>query len=526
MSEARQKPGRRRNARAAKLAERGAPLPDAMRPVVPGQSSGRFKAFTEAELSQVNEAVLEVLETVGLANAIPSCIDRVVAAGGSVTGEGRLLFPRALVEDMLANCCREVLLAARDEKHDLKVGGDRVYFGTAGAAVHIVDIDNNEYRDSTLTDLYDLARLVDKMDNIHFFQRSVVARDMVSNRDLDINSLYACLQGTNKHVGVSFTEPQFTREALDMCYRVAGSEGAFRERPFVSQSNCFVVPPLRFAEDACTCLEESVFGGMPVLLLSAGQAGATSPASLAGSVVQAVAECLAGLVYVNLLVPGAPAIFGTWPFVSDLRTGAMTGGSGEQAILSAAVAQMGRWYNLPNGTAAGMTDAKMPDAQAGFEKGAAVTLAGHGGANMVYESCGMHGSLMGACFESMVIDNDMLGAINRTVRGVEVNEQTLGLEAIREVTAGVQHYLGTSHTMSLMENHYLYPTIGDRTSPKEWAEKGKPTLIDTAQKKLHDILSTHYPNYVGEELDAELRADFEIKLDPELMSASSRWSKR
>lgn len=524
MSEARQKPGRRRNARAAKLAERAAPLSDAMRPVKPGLSSGKFKPFSDAEILQVNEAIMEVLETVGLANAIPSCIERVVAAGGSYTDEGRLLFPRALVEDTLAKCRREVLFAGREERHDLHIGGDRVYFGSAGAAVHIVDIEGNNYRDSTLLDLYDLARLVDKMDNVHFFQRSVVARDMLSNRDLDINSLYACLQGTTKHIGVSFTEPHLVREGLDMCYRVAGSEGAFRERPFVSQSNCFVVPPLRFAEDACTCLEESVLGGMPVLLLSAGQAGATSPASLAGSVVQSVSECLAGLVYVNLIVPGAPAVFGTWPFVSDLRTGAMTGGSGEQAILSAAVAQMGRWYNLPCGTAAGMTDAKLPDAQSGYEKGTAIALAGHSGANMVYESCGMHGSLMGACFESMVIDNDMLGAINRTVRGVEVNEETLGLAAIREVTSGVQHYLGTSHTMSLMENHYLYPTVGDRSSPKEWAERGKPTLIESAQKKLNSVMASHYPNYLGDQLDAELRADFNIKLEPELMQVSSRWS--
>lgn len=524
MSDAPKKPGRRRNARAAKLAERQAPLSDAMRPVTPGLSGGRFRPFNDTELLQVNEAVLEVLETVGLANAIPSCVERVVNAGGSLTDTGRLLFPRALVEDMLACCQREVLLAGREERHDMHIGGDRVYFGSAGAAVHIVDIESNSYRDSSLLDLYDLARLVDQLDNIHFFQRSVVARDMLSNRDLDINSLYACLQGTTKHVGVSFTEPHLVREGLDMCYRAAGGEGAFRERPFVSQSNCFVVPPLRFAEDACACLEEAVAGGMPVLLLSAGQAGATSPASLAGSVVQAVAECLAGLVYVNLIQKGAPAIFGTWPFVSDLRTGAMTGGSGEQAILSAAVAQMGRWYNLPTGTAAGMSDAKLPDAQSGYEKGTAIALAGHSGANLVYESCGMHGSLMGACFESMVIDNDMLGAINRTVRGVEVNEETLGLEAIREVTAGVQHYLGTSHTMSLMENHYLYPTVGDRSSPKEWAERGKPTLLGQAQKKLGGIMSSHYPNYLGPQLDAELRSDFDIKLDPELMQVGPRWS--
>ena len=167
---------------------------------------------------------------------------------------------------------------------------------------------------------------------------------------------------------------------------------------------------------------------MPVLLLSAGQAGATSPAAIAGSVVQAVAEVLAGLVYVNLLKPGHPAIFGTWPFVSDLRTGAMSGGSGEQAVLMAACGQMGRFYDLPTGVAAGMADAKLPDAQSGYEKGYTVTLAAHSGTNLVYESAGMHASLLGACLESYIIDNDMLGAINRTVRGIDVTDETLSID--------------------------------------------------------------------------------------------------
>ena len=119
---------------------------------------------------------------------------------------------------------------------------------------------------------------------------------------------------------------------------------------------------------------------MPVLLLSAGQAGATSPAALAGSVVQAVAEVLAGLCYVNALKPGAPAIFGTWPFVSDLRTGAMSGGSAEQALLMAACAQMGQFYDLPTGVASGMSDSKLPDAQSGAEKGYNHALVGNAGA--------------------------------------------------------------------------------------------------------------------------------------------------
>ena len=150
---------------------------------------------------------------------------------------------------------------------------------------------------------------------------------------------------------------------------IAGGEDKWRARPFVSQSNCFVVPPLKFATDACRCLEVAVRGGMPVLLLSAGQAGATAPASLAGAIVQEVAEVLAGLVYVNAIKPGAVAIFGTWPFVSDLRTGAMSGGSPEQALLSAACGQMAHFYDLTGGTASGMSDSKIPDAQAGHGEG-------------------------------------------------------------------------------------------------------------------------------------------------------------
>ena len=250
-----------------------------------------------------------------------------------------------------------------------------MYFGTAGAAVHIVEPATRSYRESLLVDLYDAGRIVDCCEHIHFFQRPLAPRDMVSGRDLDINTLYACLAGTSKHVGTSMVAADHVDECLDILHDVAGSEAAWRDRPFVSQSNCFVVPPMKWAEDACRCLEAAARGGMPVLLLSAAQAGATAPAALAGTVVQAVAECLAGLVYINAVVPGAPAIWGPWPFVSDLRTGAMSGGSGEQALITAACAQMGHFYDLTVGSAAGMCDSKLPDIQAGDEKGVTAALA-------------------------------------------------------------------------------------------------------------------------------------------------------
>ena len=281
---------------------------------------------------------------------------------------------------------------------------------------------------------------------------------MVDPADLDLNTAYACVAGTAKHVGTSFTQVRHVEDALAMLHLIAGGEAAWRARPFVSMSSCFVVPPLRFAEDACRCLEAGVRGGMPILLLPAGQAGATSPAALAGAVVQEIAEALAGLVYVDAICRGAPAILGPWPFVSDLRTGAMSGGSGEQALLMAACAQMGHFYDLTVGVASGMTDAKLPDAQSGYEKGYNHALVGNAGANLIYESAGMHASLLGFCTESLVIDNDVIGAALRTIRGIEVDDQTLSIEVMREACiGGPGHYLGHPQTLARMQTDYLYP---------------------------------------------------------------------
>ncbi|NCF72170.1 MAG: methyltransferase [Gammaproteobacteria bacterium] len=509
---------RRRGGRAARKALHAAPTPDEERAVRPGMSSGRYQPLSETDVELIHSAVLDVLEKIGLANAIPSSIELVTAAGGSYSDEGRLLFPRALVEDTIANAARNITLFGQDPKYDMLLSGTSTHFGTAGAAVHMVDCETREYRESTLSDLYDVACIVNEMDHIHFYQRSLVPRDMASSMDMDINTAYACASGTSKHIGLSFIKPENAEAGLSMLHMIAGGEDKWRERPFASLSCCFVVPPLRFAEDACHVMETCVRGGMPILLLAAGQAGATSPASLAGAVVQEVAEVLAGLVYVNLLAPKHPAIFGTWPFVSDLRTGAMSGGSGEQAVLMAACGQMGRHYDLPTGIAAGMADSKIPDAQSGYEKGYTNTLAGHCGANLVYESAGMQGSLLGTSLEGYVIDNDMLGAINRTIRGIEVNADSLSFETMREVCLeGPVHYLGHDQTLNLMKRDYVYPEVGDRLSPKDWAEQGSTDVLQRAKKKVEEILAGSRPQHISEQIDAEIRSRLSIQLPREKM---------
>ncbi|TIY09039.1 MAG: methyltransferase, partial [Mesorhizobium sp.] len=229
----------------------------------------------------------------------------------------------------------------------------------------------------------------------------------------------------------------------------------------------------------------------------------------AGAVVQAVAEVLAGLVYVNAIKPGHPAIFGTWPFVSDLRTGAMSGGSAEQAVLTAACAQMAQFYDLPGGSAAGMTDSKLPDIQSGYEKGITDVMAGLAGLNLVYESAGMHASLLGFCLESLIIDNDMLGHCLRCVRGIEVTDESLSIDTIADVCLkGPGHYLGNEQTLRLMQTEYFYPAVGDRFSPKEWNEKGRPDILQRAIIEKKRILAERFPRHVPKLVDDKLRARF------------------
>ena len=506
----------RSGGRAARRAARAAPLADHLKPIRPGMSGGTFNPLSDGDVLRIHTAALDALETIGLADAPISGINYLTSVGAILGDDGRIRFPRGLVEDTIAKANRSITLHARNPSQDLDLSGSKVHYGTAGAAVHLVEANGREYRESGVQDLHDAARICDVLDNLHFVQRPMVCRDIMDNCEMDYNSIYACVSGTTKHVGTSFSEPHHVAPAMEMLHLIAGSEDKWRERPFVSNSNCFVVPPMKFATESCLVMEECITHGMPVLLLSAGMAGATAPSTIAGAIVQAVAECLAGLIYVNAVKFGAPAIFGTWPFGLDLRTGAMTGGSGEQALLTSGCAQMHRFYDLPGGAAAGIADSKLPDMQAGWEQMCSNVMAGLAGLNMVYEAAGMHASLLGFCHESLIIGDDIIGQALRCVRGIEVNEETLALDQIADVTMnGPGHYLGTEQTLSRMQTDCVYPKMGDRTSPKEWAELDKPDLIAKATARKEKILAVRSQAQLGPKLDSVIRGKFNIHLDHE-----------
>jgi len=368
-------------------------------------------------------------------------------------------------------------------------------------------------------DLYDIVRLVDSLNNIHFYLRPVVARD-VDNEAIDINTFYACLAATGKHVMGGCYFPRKVADILRLGSLLAGSQEAFLARPFLSFNLGWVVSPLRFAPETVETLTAAVRAGIPVALVSAPLSGATAPASLVGTLVQVTAEELAGVVYVQLLRPGHPLLMGGMPLVTDLRTGGAIGGCAELALMNAASAQMTQFYGLPIYNTCGLTESKVPDAQAGFEKGLTVAVTALAGAEYNHHSAGMLESMLCVAYESYVIDDDMNGQVMRLVRGLDVTDETLSVDVIHDICLnGPGHYLGHEQTLRLMNTEYYYPHTADRTTRADWEARGSLDMRENARQQARETLRSHYPPPIPPAVDAEIRESFDIQLPAEVMRA-------
>ncbi len=507
---ARENRRRARQARAEANRKRPNPFPA-------GLEGGQYRPLTDRAVQRIHEAALSVLELTGVEILESECRHIFERAGAQVDkSRNRVFIPRGMVEKALKAVNREVVLYSKDGQTDLHLRGRRVHLGTGGAAINILDLATGEARKTVLRDLYDIGRLVENLDNIHFYLRAVVAQD-VPNEDIDVNTFYACLTSTQKHVMGGCYFPEKVAEIKQMGVIVAGSEEKFLARPFLSFNLGWMVSPLRFAPETTETLTAVIRAGIPVALVSAPQAGATSPASLVGTLVQTIAEELAGITYVQLLRPGHPALLGGMPLVSDLRTGNMIGGCAELALMNAASAQMTQFYGLPIYSSSALTDSKIPDVQAGFEKGLTTAVVALAGAQYNHHSAGMLESMLGVAYEQYIIDDDINGQVMRLVKGLEVTEESLSLDVIDEVCNGEGHYLGHPQTYGLMHTEFHYPHSVDRASRADWEAAGSTDMRGRAQLRARQILETSFPEVVSEAVDSRLRQEFNILLPREVM---------
>jgi trimethylamine--corrinoid protein Co-methyltransferase len=493
------------------LAQRAAkPVID---PCPPGQTGGRYKPLRDDELQSIYGTALKLLANLGLGE-VPERLHRDLLAAGAKDGApGRITFPQSLVEEAIRAAPTSFVLQGRDAARSITVGDHAVHFGTGGAAVQTLDLDTRRYRPSTLQDLHDFTLLQDTLPNISWYTRCCVATDVPDVLDLDVNTVYALLKNTTKPTATSFTLAEHVAPIVEMLDIAAGGAGEFAKRPFMKAHISPIISPMRFGEDAVDVVYECIAHNIPMSCITAAQAGATAPATLAGFLAQSLAETLASLVMVHAIQPGYPMIFSNWPLVIDLRTGAFSGGSGETAVLNAASAQLSNWLGLVSGVACSMSDAKAIDAQYGAEKGLTSMAAALAGGNLIYESSGMTASLLGASFEAFVLDDEMHSHTYRALRGIEVSQDNIGYDAIVDAVLGEGHFLGSGQTLAAMERDYFYPSYADREQPRTWAENGAKDVWSVANERVREILNTHEPAYLSPDQQREIKSRYNILLE-------------
>jgi trimethylamine--corrinoid protein Co-methyltransferase len=493
--------------------------------VQPGMTGGSYKPLSDVDIRRISNTALDLLENIGIGDPIPEILNYALPGGCVLGDDNRLRFPRALVEDLIEISAKQYVCYAPDPDYDLEVGGQRVYFCTSGESVSILDYESQTFRPTRLVDLYDAARLADTLEHIHSFGQPFIAAEYSDNIYVhDINIAYAQLAGTRKSFSLGIAEVKHIDPIITMFDAYLGEEGGFLKRPFCTFGGCPIVSPLRFGKDNAEVMVKVAELGLVGDVAVAPQAGATSPAALAGTLVQCFAETLACMAVMNLVRPGSAINFGMWPFISDLRTGAFSGGSGEEALVMAATTQLCNHFGFITSVACGMTDSKTMDAQAGYEKAITATTLALAGGNLIAAYPGIVGSLMGQSFEGMVIDNDMLGNVQRLVRGIEVTDETLSYDVIRDAVLGTGHFLNQPQTLELMQSEFLYPDVADRRTPGDWEASGKEDIYELAHRKVKKTLSNHYPKYINAKADERMRSQFPIKINyADMNPGNGRW---
>jgi trimethylamine--corrinoid protein Co-methyltransferase len=477
-----------------------------------GLLGGRYRPLTDEQVERIHQAALRILETTGVQVEESEAVRLFEAAGARVDADAaRVRLPSSLVEDAVDWAPERVVLAGRDPEWDLELEGARVHIGTGGAALKVLDPATKTLRPAVLQDVADLARLVDALDNIHFYLVPVYPTDM-DEHEVDVNTYYAGLANTAKHVQAGVYTVEGIRDTVAICEEIAGGAEALRERPIVSFITSWMVSPLLFATDVTTLLIETCRQRIPVVLSAAPMAGSTAPVTLAGMLAQLTAEQLAGVVLTQLAHEGAPVLIGPIPATADMKSGRYLGGSAEFGLTNAAMAQIAQFYRLPIYNSAGMTDAKWPDIQAGFEKGMSAVLAALAGSNFIHHAAGMLENMSIVAPEQFVIDNEVLGMAMRVVEGIEVSDETLALDVIDDVGPG-GHYLMADHTLNHMRSEFYYPSsVVDRQGWDGWQKDGGQPAQERAREIAQEILKVHQPPPLDPEVERWIRDRFTLKL--------------
>ena len=457
-----------------------------------GLVGGSFKPLTEESIHRVHQTAMRIIEEVGFEVNSETALELFEGAGAWVDRGKRLVrLPQKRVMELIKMAPSEVRLCGRDEKHDILLGGHRVYTGTGGTALYVYHPDTGQKQLATLEDLKRIAKLVDHLDNIHLFMLPTYPSELPVEQ-VDINRFFAGLDNTTKHVMGGVYTLDGVKQVIRMAELVAGSANALRQRPLISMVT-LSISPLRMDGQYGDLAVDIAKSGIPLVCPAEPLCGATSPVTLAGNLAIQTVDSLMGVILTQIVNPGTPVIFGSVATNTDLRDLKYLAGSVEMGLINAAGAQMAQFYKLPFYATGGMTDSKVLDAQSGYESALTSLLCALAGANSIHDAAGLMEFALTVCYEKFVIDNDILGMVMRAVEGIKVDDDSLAFDLIKQVGPG-GNFVTAKHTRRFMRSEHYQPSVSDRNSREEWEARGGKTTWERAAERVNEIMDNHNYN--------------------------------
>ncbi len=458
----------------------------------------RLNVLSREKLKLIHHSTLEVLRRTGVAVKEPEALEILKKGGCDVSGE-RVRIPENLVEWAFEKTPPRVVMSDRNGKPSMFLEENNTYFGTGSDTPNVIDPYTGDRRFAVLKDIENVSKVVDYLAEMSFMMCSGIASD-VNHEISDIYHFSAMVNYTEKPLVFTSWSLENLKTIIEMAEVVAGGKEELKNSPFIALYT-EPISPLTLAKESTQKLMYMAEKSLPVVFTPCVITGATGPVTIAGGLVQANAEILAGYVLANLIKEGTPFIYGGGVMAMDMSTSVACYASAEFMMATSALTDMARYYKLPMFSFAGCSDSNIYDHQAALEGALWILMSSLNGGNLVHD-VGYINSGLTTSFEQLVVSNEIIGMVRRITQGFEINEETMGLDLIDEVGPGGE-YLTSEHTLKHFKENW-YPELLSRSPYEKWQEEGEKDLKTRSNEKAKDILENYTPKPLEEGIKNEL----------------------
>lgn len=448
--------------------------------------------FSRDELDTIHHGACHILKHTGVLVELEEAAEYFSSAGALVKKKGSnwlVKIPEWLVTDSLSSVAKSVTFYARDPAKDFYMEKGRVGFSTFGEQVNVIDLDTRLCRNTTKEDCNNIYRLIDALDGLAWCQRTVCPGDKPAASQA-VHNFESLITHNSKHITIGMVDKQSVETMVKMAAAAMGGMDQLRERPICTCS-CCVTSPLTLVAQFCETLIAALKAGINVDIMAMALSGGTGPVTLAGTIVQTLAEQLSGLVLSQIVKKGSCVTFGSCSTIMDLKTGLTSVGAPEWSMVGTAIARMAQYYDIPCRIGAGVSDAKVPDAQAGYEFTLNALPMALSGANLIFGAGGLEAGLT-FDYAKLILDHECITNIKKLISGVKIDDESMVLDLINEVGPGGT-YLTHRHTFQHTRSQ-SQAIVFDRKTREQWLQSSNgKDLTDMAYEKAKNIIENHKP---------------------------------